>query len=188
MPRPPLPPTQIPLLDRRLPMCRSQGTGRIPGWPDDSGEGLLARAIPQTKQYEAGVVRGTTGTSGRREEGSPDFLRLPHERTANYPDIAVNFRDPLGSGRSMEAIHILRDQPHSIGTRSNSARAIWAGFGSFVAINSRRQLYHSQTSRGSRSNASGSPGPALENYAISRLAHDKSARHYRRKCRPRLKR
>src|SRR5689334_11422355 len=39
--------------------------------------------------------------------------------------------------------------------RSNSTMASCAGLGFLVAISSRRQLYHSHTKRGSRSNASG---------------------------------
>ena len=50
----------------------------------------------------------------RRQAGKRDlpvFRDDATARTANLPDVAVNFGEPLGSCGSMETIDILRDQP-----------------------------------------------------------------------------
>ena len=49
-----------------------------------------------------------------RQNGQRDFPVFGDHttaRTANLPDVTVNFREPLRAGGSMEPIDILRDQP-----------------------------------------------------------------------------
>ena len=50
--------------------------------------------------------------NGKRD--LPVFRDDATARTANFPDVTVNFGEPLRAGGSMEPIDILRDQPEGI--------------------------------------------------------------------------
>jgi len=100
---------------------------------------------------------GQCGGIGIGTRRSSETARQPVQRTFQmFPCSSTRLRLPARACKPSTFCVNKRNcacrVPRSL---SILTRARWAGFGSFVAISSRRQLYHSHTSFGLRSKASG---------------------------------
>ena len=95
------------------------------------------------------------------------------------PDRAVEAQDACPE-LFVQAVDVLRDQREVLVAPLQRARTLCASFGVHFAMSDRRQSYHSQTSRGSRRNASG-VARILSSIrsATSRFRRERSGRRWR---------
>ena len=131
------------------------------------------------RQSAAGAVRRELG-QGRAAVGPVGAA----DGAAHAPDVAVQFEHAAAARAVVQTVHVLRDQGEVALLDFELRRGPCApGWAAAFAISSRRQLYHSQTRRGSSRRPPAWPGLRPCTPSRDHRFHERWGRRFRRRCR-----